>query len=157
MTYYISPESYETAKANGISEINVYHRVYSLGWTVERAITEPVRKSEAFTSDWLAVALKNGISRDRFRNRVRYLGWGEERAAITPVLTPHEVGKLGAAATPKVSRYFTDEQRERLKKMGIAEATARQRIDLYGWSVEEATTKPLGSRKRRKRYANTSD
>ena len=32
MSYYITPEQYEIAEANGISYNTLYKRVYELGW-----------------------------------------------------------------------------------------------------------------------------
>lgn len=40
--YYITPEHFATAKANGIPARTVSHRVYHLRWTIERATTQPM-------------------------------------------------------------------------------------------------------------------
>lgn len=38
----IKPEHYEIAEQNGIDRANVYNRVHSLYWGIDRAITEPL-------------------------------------------------------------------------------------------------------------------
>lgn len=80
-------EHYEIAEKNGISKENVYQRVKSYGWSIERAITTPIG------SRWLGkykgfhkTALKNGISLNSFYSRVR-LGWKLEDAATKPIGT----------------------------------------------------------------------
>jgi hypothetical protein len=41
---YFTKEQEETAKANGISYNNLYHRVFEHKWPIERAMTEPINK-----------------------------------------------------------------------------------------------------------------
>lgn len=40
-------EVYERAEANGIKKGTMKHRIYRLGWDIERAITEPVQRTNA--------------------------------------------------------------------------------------------------------------
>lgn len=43
MLVFITDEQYQIAEKNGISKANVNQRI-RLGWTVQRAITEPIHK-----------------------------------------------------------------------------------------------------------------
>lgn len=84
--YYITPDHYETARKNGITEQNVYKRVCVYNWSIERAITEPQKKvvTNELTQNWSDKAVENRIPKDVFRQRL-YIGWEYERAATEPV------------------------------------------------------------------------
>lgn len=136
--YYIQDADYETAKANGISATQVYQRVNTYNWTIERAITQPVRKLRKFESEYLETAIKNGISWKMFYSRVQNLGWDELKAATTPPI-PHHVR---AARYAEKSRRFDKEQLATMAANGIRVETARARITQYGWTTEDAITTP---------------
>lgn len=77
---YVTPEQYDVANKNGISNNNVYSRLYqNKGWTIEKAITVPLKKNK-----WLDIAINNGITRETYRSRKR-LGWTDEEAASEPL------------------------------------------------------------------------
>ena len=82
---------------NGVSKLEIYSRIVSLGWDVEKALFTPTivnekpnvyRWNEMLThnertqtiSEWCNEV---GISKDNYRSRLK-LGWDEERAATTP-------------------------------------------------------------------------
>lgn len=71
-------------------------------------------------------AAKNGICKDTLETRVRKLGWNVKKA------TTKEVRK---------KRKISEELLEKAKELGIDRNTISSRIG-YGWSVEEACTKP---------------
>lgn len=87
----ITEEQYKTAEENGISRINVNNRVFGLvdPWTVEKAITTPVKSKKGKYADYLEKAHSNGISTEAFHSR-RRLGWSLEDAATVPIKRPKE-------------------------------------------------------------------
>lgn len=48
---HITPEQYEIARLNGIGKKNVENRVWGHGWTVERAITQPLRGVDVISTE----------------------------------------------------------------------------------------------------------
>lgn len=80
---YISSVHYAIAEDNGISKATLRNRVWTLSWSIKRAVTEPVREKENDNSEWLEVAKENGINRNTFYSRIKS-GWSAERAATTP-------------------------------------------------------------------------
>lgn len=85
--YYVTPNEYERAKANGIPKETVDNRVRSLGWNVKDAITRPVRKLKKYRSygKWKEMAISNNIPLDTFYARVNKYGWTKERASTQKV------------------------------------------------------------------------
>lgn len=81
--YELTEKHYETAALRGIERNNVYQRVYN-GWTIKRAITQPLKVPKPWDL-WKDVAEANGVTYETFRKRV-YKGWGHEKAAKTPLL-----------------------------------------------------------------------
>lgn len=83
----ITEEQYKTAKNNGISRVNVRNRMrLPTEWTIERAISEPVKQKESRYAKWLDLAHQNGISTQAFHSRKK-LGWSNKRAATNPIKT----------------------------------------------------------------------
>lgn len=66
-----------------LSYDTVHNRIYSLGWTVEKAITAPSQQESSLR----AKCRKHGIAYETVRSRINKLGWDEERALTTPVKT----------------------------------------------------------------------
>ncbi|PGE00006.1 hypothetical protein [Bacillus pseudomycoides] len=83
----ITFEDYDKATENGISKANVYQRVHVYGWSVERAITEPVKKrnigGKYSHERMLAIAESNGISKSTYYSRLRK-GMSRRDAAMKP-------------------------------------------------------------------------
>jgi len=133
---YITPEEYATAAKNGIPEGLVSYRVRTTGWSVERAITEPVRvrKPNKSRKKWGAVAKENGIKYNTYLARI-YKGMTEEEAATTPVLSRLDAAKKAA----KANKRFSAETLEIAKRNGICYSTMNTRLR-NGWSLEEAIT-----------------
>ncbi|TBX83937.1 hypothetical protein E0M29_27970 [Bacillus cereus] len=90
MKYYgpvITDEDYEKAASKGITKYRVYQRVHVYGWTIERAITEAVRKRNVNRryghGKMLAIAQHNGISPSTYYRRVKN-GMDPKEAATKP-------------------------------------------------------------------------
>lgn len=81
--YYLTPEDYEAAEANGINQQTAYRRFYQLNWSKERAITQKPRKLNKYT-EWVKLAEQKGIKHNTFLNRLAR-GWDLEKAATTPL------------------------------------------------------------------------
>ncbi|WP_179865792.1 hypothetical protein [Bacillus pseudomycoides] len=84
-------DQYEIAEKNGISKSTVYQRINIQGWTVEKAITEPlfVSMKERYSEQW-KIAEKNGILYRTFRSRITNLKWSPEEAATILTLSTTE-------------------------------------------------------------------
>lgn len=139
---YITPEQYEEAEENGVSAVSLYRRVYQ-GWELQRAIDTPVNKKVLFATKemkpFIKTAEENGISLGTFRRRVRNSGYSPERASTEPLMTVQEATKLKRR---RKAIRFTDEQKAIMKRADILEASARQRIQRFGWSMEDAISIP---------------
>lgn len=141
--YYISPEEYTVAAANGITPKLLNHRVRELGWDKKRAMATPVRKMTD-RSHWRKMAEQNGISYKTFTSRI-YMGWTEERAATTPLPSPEEVRQNALRASEK-ARAHPEEYIQLAEQNGIPYATFQQRVTRLKWDYERAATEPVWSR-----------
>ena len=138
--YYITPEQYDKAAKNGINKKRLETRVRSLGWDIDRAMTEELNKGRRFLpKELIDKAEKNGINRRLLYNRVRK-GMYEKEAATMP---KKERIKNGSEAR----RVYSPEMIELAKKNGIDYPTFRNRVKYGGLSEKEAATKPVMSRK----------
>lgn len=86
----ITPEHYAQGEANGVSRENVWQRVNNSGWTIEKAITEPVLpkgtyKRESKYGEYVKIAEHNGIPFKTFWARINQMGWDVHKASTTPV------------------------------------------------------------------------
>ena len=135
---YITPEEYEIAAGNGISEKTVNARVRRSGWSVKRAITEPVRKRMKH-GEWVKLAKKNNISPSTYSTRIHHLKWTPEEAATTPVMTKREAGEQ-TKPSPRIK--LSKELIEKAEKHDISRKNLYSRIKL-GWDEEEAATFPI--------------
>lgn len=138
---YITPEDYATAEKNGITKSAMEQRVYSYGWDIDRAITQPMRESRCFQSvwdKWGHQATKNGISRAVFYSRINTSGWSESKAASTKMMR--------GGHPPR----YTDEEREIARRNGLDAnfmGVVTARIEKLGWTKEDALNTPKLSRK----------
>lgn len=79
-------KDYEIAAANGISKKHVFRRVKYSDWSIERSITEPVKKyKEDKHESMIIIAERNGISRPTYLKRVKEDGMPPYEAATKPV------------------------------------------------------------------------
>lgn len=134
--YYLTPEDIKTAKDNGISEANAKNRVYNLGWSVERAIKEPLRKRDK-TDKWYKLAVSNGILPNTYLARIK-LGWDKELAATKPVMNRNDISNKASNSR----RRYSKELIEIAYKNGIAYPTFTTRINRDGMTPLEAATMP---------------
>ena len=138
---YITPEEYDLADSNGIDNITVNVRVRRLGWSKEKAINTPIKRrkpsGEVF-NEFVKTAKNNGICYRLFFQRVNVLGWDMDKASMKPPQTAEEK-KIQLV---EARRKYPEEYVNLAAKNGIKYTTFRRRI-LNGWSIEDATTKPL--------------
>lgn len=97
----LSYDQVSEARKNGISYQNVYNRVEVHGWSIERAITTPIRKKNpVFTYQDVQEAAINGINYGAFVNRIRGLKWSVEDAKTIPLKNVIKKKKYG-----RLSKY----------------------------------------------------
>jgi hypothetical protein len=139
--FYVTPEEYEIAEANGISYRMVNHRIRSLGWEKQRALTTPaIIRNRHLNEDFVKMAKANGINREIFAYRVTH-GWSEEDAATKTVANIKEhMSNLG-----KKTRKSSKELIELAERNCINIHTFYSRIT-RGLTELEAATIPLMSK-----------
>ena len=64
----------------GVCYDTVHNRLFSLNWSIERAIETPSQQSDSLMSK----CREMGVSYSTVRDRMYKLGWSEERALNTP-------------------------------------------------------------------------
>lgn len=138
---YLTDRDYEIANQNGIDKAHAYNRVYKYGWDIERAITQPVkRKVDALWPKYRDLAEQSGISYMCFYLRIKKMDMAPEEAATTPIIPRTGRTKKNAKLTKEIV--------ETAAKNGISRKTLSQRVYVYRWDVERATTEPLHKEKR---------
>lgn len=143
MDFYISPEEYERAAANGVSYRQLNWRIREAVWDKEKAITTPPRKLTD-RSKWRKIAEENGISRELFYVRVINQGWDSQRAATTPLPTAEE--KTASMRRAMDSRRVNPPEFIALaQENGIPYKTFNWRVK-HGWGYERAATTPITPR-----------
>lgn len=135
---FVSDEHIKKAKENGINYKNLYNRVYRLGWDIEKATTQPVKK-DSFIEKYRPLLQKHNIAETVFYSRIYQQGWDYEKAATTPLRAPGESSRSGWAK----KGYLTEEQVQRAEANGISLNTLRARVYRYKWDVEKAITEPI--------------
>ncbi|WP_274362718.1 hypothetical protein [Paenibacillus thermotolerans] len=135
--FYITPEEFEQAAKNGISQVIFYNRVRQLGWSKDKAMTTPPRKRASHNNRWVKIAERNGICYRTYTYRVNRLGWEPERAATQPLQDRKALAKVMHEATRKYPEHY-----KRLAEAnGIKERTFHRRLS-SGWDIERAATQP---------------
>jgi hypothetical protein len=81
--YYITPDEYEEALCNGISNDCLTSRIRKLALEKQRVINTPQQK-RVNRSNLTAIAKANGISYSSLLARLGY-GWDEHRASTKPI------------------------------------------------------------------------
>lgn len=126
----LNEENYKIAAANGISKKNVKQRYLDNGWTIEKAITKPLKKETGLWPEWKEVCESNGVSNELFNIRLRKGNTPEKSAT-----TPKGVGR---------SKGLWKEYKEQAEAAGIKAATFYSRVR-KGTPPEEAATIPVGA------------
>ena len=144
MDYYITPEEYKIAEANGITRDALNQRIRVMAWDKNRAMSQPPEPKQKLPKDMVKIAEQNGICYGTFRHRVQQMGWTPERAATEPVMSK-EQRRRQAKAAREAGRKYPAEIIELARKNGICYNTFRTRMGMLGWSMSEAATRPLMS------------
>lgn len=139
--YYITDSEYEEAKKNGIKPSVVDNRVRQLGWSIEKAITIPVREKRSLKG-LKEKAMKNGIPIKTLLGRIRR-GWDPEKAAAEPSLGEGEIGKRLSDGHRKYPVEILNMAREN----DIKYCTFFRRVNSLGWDLEKAATTPVRGEK----------
>lgn len=135
-SYYITPENFNTALANGICENTLIKRVRTHGWDIERAITTKPERGK--WSKWIEIAKGNGISPSVFYTRITRDRMSPEVAATASVLSPQENAKRGYESKRKYPKEYEGMALEN----GISYDSFCYRMR-KGWDPIEAATKPM--------------
>ena len=90
-SFYITPDTYQTAEQNGIKKAALEYRIRNLAWDTQRAITTPPKEQKNTGDKWRKLAKKNGIPYQAFQKRVNVYGWEPERAATELLQNRHEI------------------------------------------------------------------
>jgi hypothetical protein len=137
-----TPEEFKIAKANGISYDNVYNRVYTLGWDVQRAITTPIMKPNMW-HQYKEKCEKLGVNQNMFYQRI-HAGKTPEEASSYPPVPPSDraPNKRGAKVTPELVKLA--------EQNGISKQTLVARVYMYRWEPMKAATTPVKTQHRRK-------
>lgn len=150
--YYLTPEHYEIAATNGISEQALYRRVYHERMPIKRAITQPLqKKSPPLWPIWKEVAEANGVKQATFTYRVRKLKMDPEEAATMKTATRQE---LAQRMNENKVRVLTDEQIDTARKNGINYRCLHRRVE-EGMPIAEAMTKPTMTKAETAAYARS--
>ncbi|MEC1021437.1 hypothetical protein, partial [Bacillus paralicheniformis] len=157
--FYITPEEFAQAEANGICKDTLIWRIRRQGWGKQRALTEPVQfqdrdKFSVIWDEWGKLAEENGVSRSVFRYRLRR-GWTEEKAATTPKIDRNEHMKRMCELSPRTKRRKFSEDLVRLAESnGVSYRTLQSRVKKLGWDPYTAATTPVVSLREIQRKGN---
>lgn len=136
--FYIAPEKYEMARAQGIQPTLLEKRVRTLAWSLSKAIATPPQPKKRLDQYMVDKAERNGICYSAFNYRVNQLGWEQEQAATTPLADRKEQARKAREHRGK----YPIEILEQAEQQGISYSTFRSRVS-RGWTYEEAASKPV--------------
>lgn len=134
--FYITPDEYEEAGANGISRRLVNTRIRGRGWDKQRAITTPPQEKKD-RSAIVEKARQYGVPYNVLMARI-HLGWDEDDAATRPVRdvrTHKEIAKRMC----ELNRKYPLEMVKLAKKNGIKYSCFQYRVS-HGWEMNRAAT-----------------
>lgn len=140
---YLTDEDYVIAEANGISKDNAYQRVYTYGWDVEKAITEPLKRQIDIKSQWEKYKDASKVAKSTFYGRLAK-GWESEKAALTPPI-------LNKSEDKYPDSKIKAEHIKIAEANGITRNTLISRVHTYKWDIERATTEPPKHNGRKKK------
>lgn len=137
--YELTDEQVQIAENNGINYRSLYHRIYTLGWSVQDAITVPLRFREKesynkLTPEQKDLMKKNGLKWGQVWQRI-YNGWDVDRA-VSEVIGQHRKTKYPAWVF------------EEMKKNNVPRSSFYYRVNNLGWSIRKACTTPPETKRR---------
>lgn len=133
--YYITPEEYRMAEANGIKKQTLEYRVREAGWNKHEAIHTETRKLESVPQDVLDAATTNGICYSTLLRRIN-TGWSIERACTEIPLSTSDNARIQSEKL----RKYPKELIELAIANGINVKTFYRRVK-DGWDMQVAATK----------------
>lgn len=142
----------EWAKELNIAENTLRGRLSNAKWTLEESLTKGFYGKSAqeekitfkgetkYLSEWAA---EIGLSASGLYQRLHSYGWSVEKALTT-------INKKGRTTSNKVTfNGNTLTLAEWSEKTGIPQMTIYHRLYKYGWSEEEALTKPVRAKRKK--------
>jgi len=133
--FYITPEEYETAAANGVKKETLEYRVRGAGWNKHDAIHTETRKLESVPQEVLDRAEANGICYSTLLRRIN-TGWDMERACTETPTTTSENARIQSEKL----RKYPKELIELAVSNGINVKTFYRRVK-DGWDMYVAATR----------------
>lgn len=141
--FYITPEEYDQAEANGIKQATLEYRVRGAGWKKEEAIKTKTRKREEIPKWVLDKAEKNNICYGTLTRRI-HQGWDYERACTQLSVSTSDNAIAQSEKLRKYPKEFTD----LAISNGIQLKTFYYRMKA-GWDIYKAAThKPLTAKEK---------
>lgn len=136
--FYITPEEYSAAAVAGISKALLEDRIRGMGWSKQKAMTTPPRKTVRHSDELKALAKQNGVTDRQFRHRVTRLGWDPQRAASTPITSIERRREI-------IKHAKTFQQKYSSELLKLAEANGIKLDTFYmrvfrGWDPQRAAT-----------------
>ena len=133
--------------------LNLYERIFTCGWSVERAFTEPSNRRHKRELTYKGVtkllseyAKECGLSSKTLRCRID-AGWSMERALTEPL---QEV-KTSREGEPITYKGKTQSLKDWANELHINYYTLSNRINTLGWSIERTLMEPIDVKKASKR------
>jgi hypothetical protein len=111
----LNEENFKIGQGNGISRKNVIQRYANYGWTIERAITDPVKQPKGIWNEWKEICKQNGVSNELFNIRMRKGATPEQAATVPPEKKEIKIGvektllcECGVKTRRKVPEFEND-------------------------------------------------
>lgn len=149
----------DLSEKSGLSDEVLRGRLVKLKWSLEKAVTTPVRKKRSSKSEMVKRGVKpkkytfegksltlkewskvTGISQSSLKSRMNDYNWSIEKTLTTP-FNPSTTYTYGGK---------TLSLKDWGEELGIAEITLRKRLSDLGWSLEKTLSTPVRPRKSRK-------
>ena len=141
MRYYITPDDWDIANANGLLPQTVYSRVMR-GWSIDDAVSLPVRAKKNVPDYLIKRSKEIGLSKAAIKSRIDR-GWNLEEAHTTPKLTNDEIqARARRGIEEKGNVMFGEKEKEIMKQNGITYKLAYTRVYVRKWTKKEAITIP---------------
>lgn len=140
--WYITPEEYEQAEANGISKQTLEERIRVYAWDKKRALSTPIKELKEIGKGNVKKAESIGVSYSNLRVRLSN-GWSMERATTEPLTNMREL----CAKVGQENKKYPTWVYENLLKNNISLSTFYKRVNKCKWTLEKASTTPIMTKK----------